>query len=112
MSLAKKSSARGYPSQENNRRRRHRLWGIYVGLALGGRECFSTRPLAYSESVETEFSPDANASVKYIRCHSGYIAGVPKAMLFTNGAEARKVIEIGNMCEPPTNRDCTTMANG
>jgi len=83
-----------------------------VGLALGGRACFLTRPLAYSESVDTEFSPDAHASVMDIRHHSGYITGVPQAMLFTNGAEARKVIEIGNMCEPPTNRDCTTMANG
>ena len=46
------------------------------------------------------------------RRHSGYITGVPQATLFTNEVEARKVIEIGNMCEPPPDRDCATMANG
>ena len=70
------------------------------------------RPLAYSESVGTEFSPDAHASVMDVCCHSGSITGVAQATLFTNEAEARKVIEIGNMCEPPPDRDCATMAYG
>ena len=43
--------------------------------------------------------------------YSGFLMGIPETILFRDEAEALRIFEVGNLCEPAPDWDCAVMAN-
>ena len=80
----------------------------HLGFAL---TVFSMRLLEYSALVGTDFSKEEQASVMDVWRYTGYVMGVPQAIIYANEEEARRIFEIAYLCEPPPDEDSATMAN-
>ena len=92
----------------------HGAWGTplsaaHLGLAIS---IFSQRLLEYALRVGGRFTEEEKESVLSVWRYSGYLMGIPETILYTTGAEARKIYEVGFMCEPPPDADSIAMANG
>ena len=72
---------------------------------------FSMRLLQYSALVGTNFNEEEHASVMDVWRYTGYVMGLPEAVIFTTEEEARKIFDIAYMCEPPPDEDCAATAN-
>lgn len=91
----------------------HEAWGTpvsaaHVGLAIS---VFSKRLLDYSVAVGARFTEEEKKSVLAVWRYAGYLMGIPESILYTNGAEAKQMYEIGFMCEPPADPDSVEVAN-
>ena len=89
-------------------------WGTpisaaHLGLAIS---IFSQRLLEYALRVGGRFTGEERESVLGVWRYGGYLMGIPETILYTTGAEARKIHEVGFMCEPPPDADSIAMANG
>ena len=89
-------------------------WGTpisaaHLGLAIS---IFSQRLLEYALRVGGRFTKEEKESVLDVWRYSGYLMGIPETILYTTGAEAKKIYEIGFMCEPPPDADSIAVANG
>ena len=51
-------------------------------------------------------------SIVRIWRYAGYLLGVPESILFTNEAEARRLYEVGHMCEPRDVRGTALLIHG
>ena len=92
----------------------HGAWGTplsaaHLGLAIS---IFSRRLLEYALRVGGRFTEEEKESVLDVWRYSGYLMGIPETILYTTGAEAKKIYEVGFMCEPPPDADSIAMANG
>ena len=72
---------------------------------------FSMRLLQYSALVGTNFNEEEQASVMDVWRYTGYVMGLPEAIIYTTAEEARKIFDIAYMCEPPPDADCAATAN-
>ena len=92
----------------------HDAWGTPVSAAHLGFaiSIFSRRLLEYSLRVGARFSEEEKESVLSIWRYSGYLMGIPETILYTTGAEAKEIYDIGYMCEPPPDADSIAVANG
>ncbi len=72
---------------------------------------FSMRLLQYSALVGTNFNEEEQASVMDVWRYTGYVMGLPEAVIYTSEEEARKIFDIAYMCEPPPDEDCAATAN-
>ena len=89
-------------------------WGTpisaaHLGLAIS---IFSQRLLKYALRIGGRFTEEEKESVLGVWRYSGYLMGIPETILYTTGAEAKKIYEVGFMCEPPPDADSIAMANG
>ncbi len=92
---------------------RHEAWGTpvsaaHLGLAIS---VFSKRLLDYSALLGARFDEQEKASVLAAWRYAGYLMGIPESILYTDGAEARRIYTVGFACEPPPDADSATMAN-
>ena len=92
----------------------HGAWGTpisaaHLGLAIS---IFSHRLLEYALRVGGRFTEEEKESVLAVWRYSGYLMGIPETILYTTGAEAKKIYEVGFMCEPPPDADSIAVANG
>ena len=92
----------------------HGAWGTpisaaHLGLAIS---IFSRRLLEYAILVGGRFSEEEKDSVLSVWRYSGYLMGIPETILYTTGAEAKKIYEIAYLCEPAPDADSIAMANG
>ena len=85
----------------------HGAWGAPVSAAHLGFaiSVFSMRLLEYSMAVGARYNKEEQESVLAIWRYSGYLMGIPETILYTTGAEAQKIYEIGYMCEPRADAD-------
>ena len=92
----------------------HEAWGTPVSAAHLGFaiSIFSRRLLEYSVRVGARFDAEEMTSVLDIWRYAGYLMGIPETILYTTGAEAKKIYEIGYMCEPAPDADSIAVANG
>ena len=92
----------------------HDAWGTPVSAAHLGFaiSIFSRRLLEYSLRVGGRFNEEEKESVLSVWRYSGYLMGIPETILYTTGAEAKEIYEIGYMCEPPPDADSVAVANG
>ena len=92
----------------------HGAWGTPVSAAHLGFaiSVFSHRLLEYALRVGGRFTEEEKESVLDVWRYSGYLMGIPETILYTTGAEAKKIYEVGFMCEPPPDADSITVANG
>ena len=81
----------------------------HLGFAL---TVFSMRLLQYSALVGTNFNKEEHASVMDVWRYTGYVMGLPEAVIYKTEEEARKIFDIAYMCEPPPDEDCAATANG
>ena len=92
---------------------KHDAWGMplsaaHLGFAIS---VFSKRLLDYSELVGARFSAEEKESVLAVWRYAGFLMGIPETILYTDGAEAEKIYQIGYLCEPSPDADSITMAN-
>ena len=85
------------------------LSAAHLGLAIS---IFSQRLLEYALRVGGRFTEEEQESVLAVWRYSGYLMGIPETILYTTGAEAKKIYEVGFMCEPPPDADSIAVANG
>ena len=89
-------------------------WGTpisaaHLGLAIS---IFSQRLLEYALRVGGRFTEEEKESVLGVWRYSGYLMGIPETILYTTGAEAKRIYEVGFMCELPPDADSIAVANG
>ena len=91
----------------------HGAWGAPVSAAHLGFaiSVFSMRLLEYSMAMGARYNKEEQESVLAIWRYAGYIMGIPETILYTTGAEAQKIYEIGYMCEPRADADSVAVAN-
>ena len=92
----------------------HEAWGTPLSAAhIGGIALytFSIRQFEHAISMGSAISQEERESIVKIWRYGGHILGVPEAILFTNETEARRIYEIGHLCEPPPDDDALGVAN-
>ena len=92
----------------------HAAWGTPLSAAhIGGIALytFSIRQFEHAISMGSAIGPEERESIVKIWRHGGHILGVPEAILFTSETEARRIYEIGHLCEPPPDDDAIGVAN-
>ena len=92
----------------------HAAWGTPLSAAhVGGIALytFSIRQFEHAISMGSAIGPEERESIVRIWRYGGHVLGVPEAILFTSEAEARRIYEIGHLCEPPPDEDAVGVAN-
>lgn len=88
-------------------------WGMplsaaHIGLAVS---IFSAQILKHSISLGAIYSQEERESFVKVFRYTGYIMGVPESILMKDENEARTIIDIGFMCEPPPDEHSIANAN-
>lgn len=92
----------------------HAAWGTPLSAAhIGGIALytFSIRQFEHAISMGSSISQKERESIVNIWRYGGHILGVPEPILFASEAEARRIYEIGHLCEPPPDEDAIGVAN-
>ena len=91
----------------------HESWGTpissaHVGFAI---TAFSARLLKHLKSLGARFGGEERESFMQVWRYSGYLMGIPEAILFRNEEDALRIFKIGGMCEPPPDMESVSLAN-
>lgn len=84
------------------------LSAAHVGLAVS---IFSAQILKHSISLGAIYTQEERESFVKVFRYTGYIMGVPESILMKDENEARTIIDIGFMCEPPPDEHSIANAN-
>ncbi len=91
----------------------HTAWGTPLSAAhVGGISLytFSIRQFEHAAAMGSAISRKERDSIVRIWRYVGHLLGVPDAILFASEAEARRIYEIGHLCEPPPDDDSIGVA--
>ena len=88
-------------------------WGIPISAAHLGYaiSAFSARLLKHMKTLGAGYNDDERKSFMDVWRYSGYLMGIPEAILFRDEAEALHIYDIGHMCEPEAPMESIVMAN-
>ncbi|MDD9995269.1 MAG: oxygenase MpaB family protein, partial [Dehalococcoidia bacterium] len=91
----------------------HEAWGLPISSAHLGYAitAFSARLLDHMKSLGAEFTDEERKSLMSIWRYTGHVMGIPSSMLFQDEEDARYLLQIGSMCEPPPSLESIVMAN-
>ncbi len=91
----------------------HEAWGEPISAAHCGwaLSAFSARLLHHAMRLGARFSPEERASFMQVWRYSGYLMGVPDAILFEDEQDALRLFDAGLMCEPEPGLESVVMAN-
>ena len=84
------------------------MHAAHLGLAT---TVFSMRLLQHAAAVGATFNKEEQESVMDIWRYTGYVMGVPEAILFADRGDAEEIFKVAHMCEPEPDQDSATMAN-
>ncbi len=84
------------------------LSAAHIGLAVS---IFSAQILRHSISLGAIYTQEERESFVKVFRYTGYIMGVPESILMKDENEARTIIDIGFMCEPPPDEHSIANAN-
>lgn len=84
------------------------LSAAHIGLAVS---IFSAQILKHSISLGAIYTREERESFVKVFRYTGYIMGVPESILLKDENEARTIIDIGFMCEPPPDEHSIANAN-
>lgn len=84
------------------------LSAAHLGFSL---TAFSAKLLQHMKQLGADYDETERQSFLSIWRHSGYLMGIPEAILFNDEDEALKLFEIGYLCEPPPGQSSIAMAN-
>ena len=63
------------------------------------------------KSLGAEFTDEERKSLMSIWRYTGHVMGIPSSILFRDEEDARYLLQIGSMCEPPPSLESIVMAN-
>ena len=88
-------------------------WGVPVSAAHLGFaiSAFSARLLHHAKRLGARFSDEERASFMQVWRQTGYVMGIPEAILYQDEADALRTFKVGRMCEPPIELESIAMAN-
>ena len=91
----------------------HEAWGkpvsaAHLGFAIS---VFSQRLVEYSLLVGASLNEEERESVLAVWRYTGYLMGIPETILYTDRTDAKKMYQLGYMCEPPPDADSIAVAN-
>ena len=81
-----------------------RIWGLRL-------TAFSARLLAHMKRLGASYTQEEAASFMAVWRYVGWLMGIPETILIRDEAEALKLFEIGNLCEPDPDIESIAMAN-
>ncbi len=84
------------------------LSAAHLGFAL---TAFSARLLAHMKRLGASYTREEAASFMAVWRYVGWLMGIPETILIRDEAEALKLFEIGNICEPEPDIESIAMAN-
>ena len=84
------------------------LSAAHLGFAL---TAFSARLLAHMKRLGASYTKEEAASFMAVWRYVGWLMGIPETILIRDEAEALKLFEIGNICEPDPDIESIAMAN-
>ena len=88
-------------------------WGIPISAAHLGYaiSAFSARLLKHMKTLGAKYNDEEYKSFMAVWRYSGYLMGIPEAILFRDADEALKLYEVGLMCEPDAPLESVVMAH-
>ena len=88
-------------------------WGAPLSAAHVGYSitAFSARLLHHMAKLGAKYTDEERESFLAVWRYSGFLMGIPETMLFRDEAEALRIFDVGNLCEPAPDWDCAVMAN-
>ena len=91
----------------------HEAWGLpicsaHLGYAITS---FSARLLDHMKRLGAEYTDEERRSFMSIWRYTGHVMGIPSSILFRDEEDARHLLQIGPMCEPPPSLESIVMAN-
>ena len=92
----------------------HGAWGTPLSAAhVGGIALFtfSIRQFEHAISMGSSINQEQRDAIVRIWRYAGHLLGVPQSILFTDEQEARRLYEIGHLCEPAPDTDSIGVAN-
>ena len=91
----------------------HGAWGLPISSAHLGYAitAFSARLLDHMKRLGAGFSDEERESFMSIWRYTGHVMGIPSSILFRDEEDARRLRQIGSMCEPPPSPESVAMAN-
>lgn len=84
---------------------------ISTAQMLFAAACFSGRLMQHVDSLGGGFSSEERTAYVHVWRYSGFLLGIPDAILFRDEASAVRIFEIGKLCEPPPDEYGIIMAN-
>lgn len=91
----------------------HAAWGTPISAAHVGyaSTAFSARLLRHLERLGAVFDDEERQSFMQVWRYSGFLMGVPGSILYRDEDEARRLYDVGGMCEPEPGVEAAVMAN-
>ena len=88
-------------------------WGVPLSTAHTGFAvtAFSARLLKHMKSLGATYSEEEAASFMAAWRYSEHLIGIPESILFRDEAEALRLFEVGNLCEPAPDSAQIVLAN-
>ena len=88
-------------------------WGVPINSAHMSYSlaCFSARSVAHASRLGARFSPEERAGIHHVWRYTGYLMGVPEAVIFRDESHALEIFRVGSMCEPPVSTDAIITTN-
>ena len=88
-------------------------WGLPISSAHLGYAItsFSARLLDHMERLGADYTDEERGSFMSIWRYTGHVMGIPSSILFRDEEDARHLIQVGSMCEPPPSPESIVMAN-
>ena len=80
----------------------------HLGYALA---CFAARTLQHSATLGSNYTDEERESFCAVWRYSGYVMGIPEAIIYTDEQDALNLYKVGSACEPPPGIDAIIMAN-
>ena len=89
------------------------MLGMPVSAAhvLLGAASFSGRLMEHVDRLGAGFSREEREAYVHVWRYSGWLLGIPEAIMFDDEASALRAFEIGRLCEPPPDEYGIIMAN-
>ncbi len=84
------------------------LSAAHMGFAI---TTFSARLLSHMRRLGVRHTQEEGERFLQVWRYSGYLMGIPESILFHDEDDARRLFEIGKMCEPAPDLESIAMAN-
>ena len=91
----------------------YEAWGLPISSAHLGYAitAFSARLLDHMKRLGAEYTDEERKSLMSVWRYTGHVMGIPSSILFRDEEDARHLLRIGSICEPPPSMESIVMAN-
>ena len=88
-------------------------WGLPISSAHLGYAItsFSARLLDHMKRLGAVYTDEERNSFMSVWRYTGHVMGIPSTILFRDEEDARHLLQVGSLCEPPPSLESIAMAN-